>query len=187
MSTIVILPLGDTDPEIVAGVQECVQEVFETRALLLDPLHDIRPFFDSERHQYNSTRILHFIKEQHARHYLRSRGRAAARIFLAITGGDLFIPILTYVFGEAELNGDVAVASYFRLQNEVYGLPPDKQLSIERLQKEAVHELGHTFGLVHCHTLECVMRTSTYVEDIDTKGKRFCPACQGILSAAQHT
>jgi archaemetzincin len=94
---------------------------------------------------------------------------------------DLFIPILTFVFGEAELGGSVAVMSYHRLQNELYGLPPDRDLLAARTAKEALHELGHAYGLVHCPDIDCVMHTSTDVEAVDLKGTDFCSTCRGTL------
>jgi archaemetzincin len=96
---------------------------------------------------------------------------------------DLFIPVLTFVFGEAQLNGPAAIVSTHRLSNQFYGLGRNPKLMLERLQKELVHELGHTFGLYHCHQFECVMRSSTYVEEIDMKLSRPCDACAEALLA----
>ena len=104
----------------------------------------------------------------------------AARV-LGVAGVDLFIPVLTYVFGEAQLDGRAAVVSTFRLDNELYGLPPDPALLYARLVKEAIHELGHTYDLLHCHRNRCVMASSTYVENIDLKSERFCDRCLGTL------
>lgn len=137
---------------------------------------DIDRFLDPQRLQYNSTNILVALSAISP----RLNGVPRSKV-LAVTGEDLFIPILTYVFGEAELRGDFAVVSYHRLQPERYGLSPDRGLLLERLCKESLHELGHTYGLVHCRTPECVMRTSTYAEDIDLKGALFCPTCAGAL------
>jgi archaemetzincin len=100
---------------------------------------------------------------------------------LAVTSVDLFIPVLTYVFGEAQLGGPAAVVSTNRLRSEKYGLPPDPETLISRLEKEAVHELGHTFGLFHCSEPACVMHASTYVEEIDPKEASFCATCLQAL------
>jgi archaemetzincin len=101
---------------------------------------------------------------------------------LALVPFDLFIPILTYVFGEAEVGGNVAVVSYYRLAPERYGLPPDGALLAERLVKEVIHELGHVFSLIHCATQSCVMHSSSYVEQIDLKESSFCRVCAAELS-----
>jgi len=102
---------------------------------------------------------------------------------IAVVGVDLFIPVLTFVFGEAQLNGIAAVVSYLRLENPFYGMPRNESLTWKRLQKEIIHELGHTFGLYHCHQFECVMRSSTYVEEIDIKRQDLCVECKAKLMA----
>ena len=141
-----------------------------------------QPWFDPEvpfhpaRGQYNSTLLLAQL--------LRGLGDEPERV-LGVTSVDLFIPVLTFVFGEAQLSGRAAVVSIHRLRSEAYGLDPDERLLTERLDKEAVHELGHTYGLVHCATQDCVMRSSTYVEEIDFKSAEFCASCIEEIAAAR--
>ena len=101
---------------------------------------------------------------------------------LGVTGLDLYMPILTFVFGEAQLNNTCAIVSAYRLRQEFYGLPQDSGLLYERLLKEALHELGHTFGLTHCRTYDCVMAASHAVERIDLKGSQFCGDCRNRVS-----
>ena len=91
---------------------------------------------------------------------------------------DLFNPVLTFVFGEAEMPGRVAVFSIYRLRQEFYGLPADQGLLAERAAKEMIHEVGHTFGLAHCADASCVMSASHSVEAVDLKGNRMCPKCR---------
>lgn len=131
---------------------------------------------DEHRGQYNSTKLIQQMLEG-------QDVRAGSKV-LGITGVDLFIPVLTYVFGEAQLDGAAAIVSTFRLQNEAYGLEPDEELLHARLEKESFHELGHTFGLIHCPDPSCVMRASTYVEHIDFKTRDFCSRCLLRLFAA---
>ena len=124
---------------------------------------------DANRKQYHSTPILQRL-ERWAKPDVR---------VLGVTPHDLFVPVLTFVFGEAQLEGNCAVVSLARLKEDFYGLPPREDLLRERLLKEAVHELGHTFGLRHCQDWECVMSSSHAVERLDVKGADFCPSCRG--------
>lgn len=94
---------------------------------------------------------------------------------------DLFIPILTYIFGQAAFRGRTGIASLYRLRNEQYGMKKNEWLLIDRFTKVVIHELGHTFGLIHCHVPSCVMRSSTYVEDIDQKDKHLCIRCRNTI------
>jgi archaemetzincin len=135
------------------------------------PWFDPERAFDVRRGQYNSTILLEM---------LLGDPRENEGKLLGVTNVDLFIPVLTFVFGEAQLDGRAAVVSIHRLHNEAYGLPADEQVLQDRFEKEALHEIGHTFGLVHCVSRDCVMRSSTYVEEIDLKAADYCDEC--ILS-----
>jgi archaemetzincin len=128
--------------------------------------------FNPLRGQYHSTEILQRLSLAVPDDALRVVG---------ITELDLFIPVLTFVFGEAQVNSPCAVVSYHRLRQEVYGLPADDEVLRERLLKELLHELGHTFGLTHCSSWQCVMHTSHTVEAVDVKPSQFCRTCQARL------
>ena len=132
----------------------------------LDPAFALDP----GRNQYYSTAILQALQKL-----------ANGNRILAVTGHDLFVPILTFVFGEAQLAGNCAVVSMHRLRQEVYGLPADSLLLHERLCKEAVHELGHTYGLRHCDDWSCAMASSHSVEFLDVKSADLCPACRRLV------
>ncbi|MBN2092257.1 archaemetzincin family Zn-dependent metalloprotease [candidate division KSB1 bacterium] len=149
-------------------LNRCVHFKFEHIRLKID----LNLFYSLERQQYHSTLILSQI--------LKFLPADAHRI-VGITQVDLYIPILTFLFGEAQFNGAGALVSTFRLNNKFYGLPKDDQLLYLRTQKEIMHELGHTFGLTHCQNFKCVMHSSTYVEDIDLKMSILCQDCQKIL------
>ena len=133
---------------------------------------DLKLFYAPERNQYHSTLIL----AQLLKHLPDDGGK-----IIGITSVDLYIPVLTFVFGESQLGGSGAVVSTYRLRNEYYGLPRDNNLLLQRIVKEAMHELGHAFGLIHCRDYECVMNSSTYVEGIDLKQDRFCRECRKEL------
>ena len=149
-----------------------LEQVFATTVTILPLRFDPENAFDPSRGQYNSTLLLG---------RLLAEGAGTNGQILGVAGVDLFIPILTYVFGEAQLDGQVAVVSAYRLDNSHYGLPPDRDLLLDRLRKESTHELGHVYGLIHCHTPDCVMHFSTFVEDIDLKSAHFCMRCQKLL------
>jgi archaemetzincin len=138
---------------------------------------DLAGIFDPDRRQYNSSKLLLQI--------LAAPPPGATRV-MAVADVDLFIPILTFVFGEAQLDGIAAVVSLHRLNSKFYGLPENRNVLTERLVKESIHELGHTFGLLHCRQPGCVMNTSTYVEDIDQKSVDMCDRCREQLRVRQH-
>jgi archaemetzincin len=177
MKAIHILALGGTRIDLADDLLLPLKGVFRVPAHRVDLEVDLERFYDDARTQYNSTEILLHLKELY-----RVRGHPNGVKAMAIVPCDLFIPILTYVFGEAEVGGNVAIVSSYRLAPERYGLAPDAGLHADRLFKEVVHELGHAHGLVHCLTQECVMHSSSSVEEIDLKGRAFCTACAAILA-----
>lgn len=129
--------------------------------------------YDARRDQYYSTALLQSMQS------LRSDPQTA---WLGVTGLDLFIPILTYLFGEAQLGGRCAVVSLHRLREEFYGLPANPDLLRQRLVKESTHELGHVLGLRHCLDWQCVMASTHDVERLDLKGKEYCRSCLAAAS-----
>jgi len=123
---------------------------------------------DSTRGQYHSTAILQRMQSMTTESDIR---------ILGVTELDLYVPVLTFVFGEAQLEGNCALVSLHRLRDEYYGLPSNGPLLKSRLSREAIHELGHTFGLRHCFDWRCVMASSHNVERIDSKNAEFCATC----------
>lgn len=134
--------------------------------------------YERNRNQYNSTRILGEI--------LRQAPTDAIKI-VGIIDKDLCIPILTFVFGEAQLGGVASIVSIARLRQEFHGLSPDDGILFERLVKEALHELGHNFGLIHCSDRECVMYLSNTVRDVDRKKTVYCGSCDTVLYLKSET
>jgi len=182
VKSILLLPLGDVDRGLIEDLSPLLEETFDTRVEIQPYALDLGQFHDAERLQYNSTKILYHIATNHVAAGPREQNPKGRKI-LAVMALDLYIPVLTYVFGEAELGGRVSVVSYHRLAPERYGLPRNRSLLLDRIWKEAVHELGHAFGLVHCPVQLCVMHSSSYVEDIDLKGGHFCTSCRrGLVS-----
>ncbi len=170
MASLCLVPIYFSDRHaLIERLAERLARTFGLEAQVRPPWFDPEIPFDPSRGQYNSTLFLGQL--------LRGLDPGVSKV-LGITSVDLFVPVLTFVFGEAQLDGKAAVVSAHRLRNEAYGLPPDDAIFRERLDKEALHELGHTYGLVHCTTPTCVMRSSTYVEEIDLKSSDFCPACR---------
>lgn len=133
---------------------------------------DISEFYDPMRRQYDGNKILKEIDSNSPSGIIKKIG-----LFRV----DLFIPILTYIFGQATFKGRTGIASLYRLRNEQYGIKKDEAVLLNRFRKVVIHELGHTFGLIHCHTPTCVMRSSTYVEDIDQKSLNLCINCRSDL------
>jgi archaemetzincin len=154
-----------------AALERVLDVAVVTRQRGFDP----EQAYDASRGQYSSRRLLELL--------LANADPASDRV-LGVAGVDLFVPVLTYVFGEAQLGGRAAVVSLHRLRPDLYGLPADERLLARRLVTEAVHELGHTWNLLHCRVQSCAMHASTYAEEIDLKTPELCPDCRGAVTVA---
>jgi len=176
MSYIYIVPIELEDHSDLELLEAFIYDTFHLKTKRSAFTINLPDAFDPHRGQHNSSLILQQL--------ITKPPRDAEKI-LGILNVDLFIPILTFVFGEAQLNGIGAAVSTHRLQNQFYGLPEDREVTSERLLKEAVHELGHTFGLIHCAQPQCVMNASTYAENIDQKSAKLCSQCQKITEAGK--
>ena len=159
------------DPEALTAVRAGVDGEFGVPVREVQ-LPGVEFAYDAGRNQYGSIPVLEMLSR---------RCPADALKLLAVTERDLFIPVLTFVFGHAQLGGRVAVISLARLRQEFYGLAPDRDVFLERVSKEALHETGHTFGLVHCGDRNCAMSLSTNVRQIDSKRCEFCAPCGARL------
>ncbi len=172
MNGIQLLPFGSVPAELLAELRGGLSREFAVPCEILSPEPDPRFAFNVTRRQYLSTEILAFL--------ITRRTPDTWRL-LGVTLADLYIPILTFVFGEAQLEGNCALVSAHRLRQEFYGLPSDLALVHDRLLKEAAHELGHTLTLLHCDDYQCVMSSSHGVEWIDLKTSHFCSACRSVV------
>jgi len=172
---ILLISHGPFEKEFLEDLSNAVSAQIHVPVDLVEDRLDLGTFYDPDRRQYNANGILQHIESISSPKHLKKIG--LFRI-------DLFIPILTYIFGQGALNGTSGVASLYRLRNEQYGMIKNEALLLDRFKKVVIHELGHTFGLIHCHNPTCVMLSSTYVEDIDQKDQAFCPSCQNELYSA---
>jgi len=168
MKLLQLVPVGECQLRTIEQLGPALAERFGVPWDVLGEPLNADSAFHAERRQYHSTEILGRL------HALA--GQECWRI-LGVTDFDLYIPILTFVFGEAQMGGSVAVVSTHRLHQQFYGLPGDEAVFQERLLKESLHELGHTLDLRHCEDYRCAMAGSHAVEWIDLKEAAICSEC----------
>ncbi|HET8667889.1 MAG TPA: archaemetzincin family Zn-dependent metalloprotease [Terriglobales bacterium] len=171
-----LLPIGAVDQRQLETLRSRISKQSRLPCDVLQQAFTPDFAYHAERQQYHSSEILARM-QQHV--------RPGCWRMLGITSADLYIPILTFVFGEAQLGGTCALVSTHRLTQEFYGLPPDRDLLMDRLLKESIHELGHTVELTHCDDYRCVMAPSHAVEWIDLKESYFCPECESRVIGAR--
>lgn len=173
MNLVHLLPVGNIEMSLLESLSSSLPECLPVRCEILASPFDAAAAYHAERQQFHSSEILQRMQPLATRSWR----------LLAIADVDLYIPILTYVFGEAQIAGSCAVVSAFRLRQEFYGLDADENLLRQRLLKECVHELGHTLELRHCQDYRCAMASSHAVEWIDLRDSTFCESCRSRVKA----
>lgn len=171
--SIVLVPIGKVDPGEMQALRDALKAAFS---------RDVTPgravplpgaALNAARSQYDAEMVLEalMLPRETARH-----GRV-----LGVTEVDLYFPGMNFVFGIAGRR--YALISLHRLRQPFYDLPEDAGVFRRRVVVEAVHELGHTFGLAHCEDPGCVMRFSNTIAETDRKGPVFCASCRSRVFA----
>jgi len=164
---ILLVPVGEIDKKVIERLQSDLGKIFNKEVEAGQGMSNPDYAYNKKRNQYLSTAILKTLMEQ--KEYM-----AYGKV-LGVVDQDLYVPELNFVFGEA--GQKAAVISLTRLRQEFYRLPQNQTLYYKRALTEAVHELGHTYGLGHCRNPQCVMFFSNSLMDTDRKGSEFCLEC----------
>jgi archaemetzincin len=168
---IIISPIGKISPWIIEAIVREIRGIFKLPTRRMPLLNDILFAHDPRRNQYYSTKILDALESCAPKECIK---------LLAVTREDLFIPILTHVYGEAKLGGLPSIISISRLIE--YTEIDSREKNRSRIIKEAAHELGHTFDLRHCPDHTCIMHYCRKIEEVDQKSEQFCRYCKILLS-----
>ncbi len=171
---IALKPLGEVNSALLEELRERVNRIFHCPV-------DIKPGLSCPAHSYNPKRRQYLSSGLLAT--LNGPPPAEGEKTVGIVDIDLYIPRLSFVFGQADIASGTAIVSLCRLRQEYYGLAPDRVLLTERATKEIAHELGHTFGLGHCPNPRCVMHFSNCLADTDHKQLKFCSSCNPRMFA----
>ena len=169
-----VVRLGSVGEAVLNIVAANLQEIFRVPVDILPARKTPEFAYSDKRKQYHAALILKNLAESQRPH---------PRI-LALVSVDLFIPVLTHVFGEAQMGGRAAVVSIHRLRQSEEGTRAPLDTFYQRAVKVALHEVAHTFDLVHCSQAECIMRLSSGPDDLDELPLFFCEYCEAFLDEA---
>lgn len=166
-----VVPLGRVNQTAAAVAAANLQALFGLNALAVAPWPEPEYALAPTRGQYDAGAILLAL----------SRDAPGPALRLGLTRHDLCLPFLSYVFGEAQMEGRAAVVSLYRLGGSADGSRASRSLMLERLAKTALHEMGHVLGLVHCRAPGCLMNFAQGLGKLDRLDLALCPACQSRL------
>jgi len=174
MSYICVIEIGEIEKDIIKHISDSIeQELGLPVKRLKMGIELIKNTFSIKRNQFLASKILKKILHYTPIDCLKALG---------VIDVDIYTPIFTFIFGQSQFGGRASVISLHRLKQDFYSLPSNRNLLMERITKESLHELGHNFGLTHCDSPKCVMHFSNNVLKIDRKEKDFCRSCKKYLS-----
>jgi archaemetzincin len=170
--------MGPIPQGLLSGLAQSLGQVFDRACsiLLMPAIPTV--VYDPRRRQYRGEGILAAL----ACVQLPEAERA-----LGVIDADCYTPGLNFIFGQACIHGRDAFIALPRLRPSFHRLAENETLFRQRVLKEAVHELGHTYGLKHCPDRHCVMHFSNSLHDTDVKDHQFCPQCRARLDRALGT
>lgn len=173
MRFLYLFPFGTIDKKLLEKLGKNLEKKFGLPTKIVSPIPVPDYTYSKMRKQYDGSKIL---QELNRMDFLD------AEKILGICQVDLFAEDLNFIFGQAEAPGNVCLISLFRLDPKFYYKRPNlvansQEIFYQRILKEAIHELGHTYGLSHCPDSKCVMHFSNTLSDTDTKQENFCQKC----------
>ena len=171
-----VAPVGPAPGAALSAMETALGAAFGLPVRRVAAIDEPLAAFSSPRGQWSSVAFLEA---------LLARVPPGASRLLGVTERDLFVPVLSFVYGQAQLGGKAAVVSLARLRPEFHGLPGSAPVLARRAAAEAVHEVGHTFGLVHCPDRRCPMSLSIDLPDLDGKTATPCAACRVLLEGSR--
>jgi archaemetzincin len=171
-TNITLAPIGPVPAELLSWLVDRLMEVTGQNVVIGEAVPLPAAGYNAHRHQYQGDALIAA---------LRAVPCPAAERVVGLTDADCYAPGLNFIFGQATPGGREAFVALPRLRQSFYGLPEEPTLFRERVLKEVVHELGHTWGLSHCADIHCVMHFSNRLHDTDVKGTDFCPWCHDRL------
>ncbi|WP_214020058.1 archaemetzincin family Zn-dependent metalloprotease [Methanoculleus sp.] len=173
--SITLVPIGKVDPAEIRMLKDPLEGAFSRAVVIGEEIPLPAAARNAARNQYDAETALEFLS-------LSVETAGDGRV-LGVTNADLYFPGMNFVFGMAGRR--CALISLHRLRPPFYSLPEDAAVFRHRAVVEAVHELGHTFGLAHCKDPWCVMRFSNTIAETDRKGPAFCTVCRPRVFAGE--
>jgi archaemetzincin len=152
-----IQPVGAVEPGVLKVIAGSFLGELRLKSIILPPLDHPEYAFDKRRIQYDAGTIITRLEAIEFKEPDK---------IIALVDADLFIPVFSFVLGEARMGGKCALVSTFRLQKN-----PGRSVKV------ALHEFGHLMLLVHCHDESCVMKFSKNIEQLDSNSGIFCKYC----------
>jgi archaemetzincin len=165
---VAIQPYGDVSEQIIEVAANALRSEYACEIVLLDSVSIPKSAYYEPRGRYRAEKLLDDLS---------GRLPKPATKIIGLTNFDISTTKGEHedwgIFGLGSVGGKSCVVSTFRLKG------PRLQ---ERIRKVAVHEIGHTLGLPHCKTPQCVMQDAEgKVATVDAGRAALCDKCRSKI------
>ena len=175
-NSIGVLPVGFVPDLVLNIIASNIEAHLKLTAEIVPPFALPVAAYDSGRRQYDAGKMIRALSELNLEQFKK---------VVAIFMEDLFVPIVTHVYGEAQQGGKFALVSLFRLDQNASRVHSNSPSTLyERAVKIALHEIGHLYNLLHCEDTKCLMHFSDSLEDLDATPIFFCRYCHRYFQSA---
>ncbi len=165
---IYVVPIGDVPEGDLAFACRVLEASLGREAVVAEALPLPEAYYYPGRGQYGAAGLL--------RHLEANAPPDPYRV-VGVTAQDIFTGDLNFLFGMGRCPGGFAVISTHRM-----GFYCDSsQRRLVRFAKLIIHELGHTFGLMHCRQPRCAMKFAIGYKTLDRTSIALCERCEGNL------
>lgn len=174
-----VVPLGPVDDRLLRVVAANVFALCHLPARVAKGGPLPSSAYETRRRQYDAAVLLKHLDGQGA--------EASLQKTIAVTAVDIFVPIFSYVFGEARLGGASALVSIYHLSDDLRKNASGTTAAelYLRAVKVALHELGHLFAMPHCEDHRCLMHYTDTLEAIDRTPLMFCRYCRAEMPSVE--
>jgi archaemetzincin len=171
--SILLLPLLNISDKILEDLKREVGIAFVSKVDIDDPLISLPDdTYNKQAEKYDTAKLIP---------YLESLPYFEEDKILAVGNMDIFLDGVDNIFGTSRTSGKLSLLSLYRLDQRFYDKSSDYEKLKKRAIKEAIHGLGHCYGLGHCRDSKCVMVSSDNITSVDKKDKFFCEDCREKL------
>jgi len=170
-----VVPIGEVDEMVPKVVAANITSHMGVDAMVIAPMKHPAYALDPRKLQYDAGLIIEA---------LGGCADAGYDKVVGVLSVDLFVPIFSYVYGEAQQGGRCAVVSTYRIGDNQRGRSGDSAVLLERTAKIAMHELGHLFDLTHCRNPRCLMHFSGDLMMLDEIQFSLCHYCRAFWRSA---
>lgn len=156
-------------------IQECKTAIENYYKCTVDilPIKNLpQEAYYKPRNRYRADKLIRILRSEAPKKYDRIIGLTNKDI--STTKGEHYD---WGILGLAFRPGKSCVVSTFRLKKNA----SQKKL-LERLRKVSIHEFGHTLGLAHCDSKNCVMNDAKgTIKTVDKAKEELCDKCKKKL------